>query len=227
MLKLKLPYCRYLIQRADSFEKTLMLGKIEGRKRRGWERMRWLDGITDSMDGFGWTPGVGNGQGGLTCCGSWVAKSQTWLSNWTEVLEKWEKRQQTQLRDYCWGWGDISTCAWMWPLAITGNFLGNLHICPRTRTPLSLSAVSFSNCPPFLSSHLCPEKSHSKQMAYLAMIESREPSLPMGRCVLMCALNFWVGWTHLPWSPERLWPCLTLSNNSKNCSKSKLNKSLF
>ena len=50
MLKLKLQYFRYLIQRADSFEKTLMLGKIEGRKRRGGERMRWLDGITDSMD---------------------------------------------------------------------------------------------------------------------------------------------------------------------------------
>ena len=50
MLKLKLQYLGYLIQKADSFEKTLMLGKIEGRKRRGQERMRWLDGITDSMD---------------------------------------------------------------------------------------------------------------------------------------------------------------------------------
>ena len=50
MLKLKLQYFGYLIQRADSFEKTLMLGKIEGRRRRGRQRMRWLDGITDSMD---------------------------------------------------------------------------------------------------------------------------------------------------------------------------------
>ena len=50
MLKLKLQYFGHLIQKADSFEKTLMLGKIEGRKRRGQERMRWLDGITDSMD---------------------------------------------------------------------------------------------------------------------------------------------------------------------------------
>ena len=50
MLKLKLQYFGHLMQRADSFEKTLMLGKIEGRKRRGGQRMRWLDGITDSMD---------------------------------------------------------------------------------------------------------------------------------------------------------------------------------
>ena len=50
MLKLKLQYFGHLIQRADSFEKTLMLGKIEGRRRRGQQRMRWLDGITDTMD---------------------------------------------------------------------------------------------------------------------------------------------------------------------------------
>ena len=50
MLKLKLQYSGHLMQRADSLEKTLMLGKIEGRRRRGWQRMRWLDGITDSKD---------------------------------------------------------------------------------------------------------------------------------------------------------------------------------
>ena len=50
MLKLKLQYFGHLMQRADSFEKTLMLGKIEGRRRRGRQRMKWLDGITDSMD---------------------------------------------------------------------------------------------------------------------------------------------------------------------------------
>ena len=50
MFKLKLQYFVHLMQRADSFEKTLMLGKIEGRRRRGWQRMRWLDGITDTMD---------------------------------------------------------------------------------------------------------------------------------------------------------------------------------
>ena len=50
MLKLKFQYFGHLMRGTDSFEKTLMLGKIEGRRRRGWQRMRWLDGITDSMD---------------------------------------------------------------------------------------------------------------------------------------------------------------------------------
>ena len=50
MLKLKLQYCGHLMGRADSFEKTLMLGRFEGRRKRGWQRMRWLDGINDTMD---------------------------------------------------------------------------------------------------------------------------------------------------------------------------------
>ena len=63
------------MQRADSFEMTLMLGKIEGRRRRGRQRMRWLDGITDLMDmSLGEFPGVGDGQGGLACCNSWGRK---------------------------------------------------------------------------------------------------------------------------------------------------------
>ena len=74
MLKLKLQSFGHLMWRADSFEKILMPGKIEGRRRRGRQRMRWLDGITDSGHGFGWTPGVGDGYGGLACCGSWGRK---------------------------------------------------------------------------------------------------------------------------------------------------------
>ena len=83
MLKLKLQYFGYLMRRADSFEKTLVLGKIEGRRRRGRQRMRWLDGITDSMDmGLGGLWGVGDGQGGLVCCSSWGLKE----SDMTEQL---------------------------------------------------------------------------------------------------------------------------------------------
>ena len=90
MLKLKLQFFGHLMQRVDSLEKTLMLGGIGGRRRRGRERMRWLDSLTDSMDvEFGWIPGVGDGQGGLASCNSWVRKEldpNEWL-NWTELTE--------------------------------------------------------------------------------------------------------------------------------------------
>jgi len=82
MLKLKLWYFGHLIWGADSLEKTLMLGKVEGRRRRGQQRMRWLDGITDSMDLSEQTPGD-SGQKSLVCCSPWGCKeSDTWLSNW-------------------------------------------------------------------------------------------------------------------------------------------------
>ena len=114
MLKLKLQYFGHLMRRTDSLEKTLMLGNIEGRRRRGQQRMRWLDGITDLMDmSLSKFWGVGDGQGSMACCIPWGHKeldTAEWLNwtelNWTEIsFQVWNSPYSL---NFAWntGWGD-------------------------------------------------------------------------------------------------------------------------
>ena len=102
MLKLKLQYFGHLRQKTDSLEKNPILGKIEARRRRGWQRIRWLDGITDSMDMnlSKLRELVMDGQGSLACCSPWGCKEldTTEQLNWTYIAQELQAMMEYSLQ---------------------------------------------------------------------------------------------------------------------------------